>query len=71
MRFANDRFSRWISSSSFCSGGFGSLAGFTRPSMSGVNYFSRSATIILPYDDNYQLGLTALVAYTGADRGRG
>jgi hypothetical protein len=39
--------------------------------MSGVNYFSRSATIILPYDDNYELGVMALATYTGADRSRG
>src|SRR5215471_20346500 len=46
VRFANDCFSRWISSSSFFSCGFGSLAGFTRPCswMSFHRYTVRTQT---------------------------
>src|SRR5215471_14199500 len=46
VRFANDCFSRWISSSSFFSCGFGSLAGFTRPCswMSFHRYTVRTET---------------------------
>jgi len=39
--------------------------------MSGVNYFSRSTTIISPDDDNYKLADGSPVFYTDADRSRG
>ncbi len=38
--------------------------------LSGVNYFSRRVASRV-YDNNYELGVTALTAYTGADRSRG
>jgi hypothetical protein len=41
------------------------------PLLSGVNYFSRSATIILPVDDNYKLCKVAFFSYTDCGRGRG
>jgi hypothetical protein len=41
------------------------------PSVSGVNYFSRSTTIISPDDDNYKLADGSPVFYTDADRSRG
>jgi hypothetical protein len=39
--------------------------------VSGVNYFSRSTTIISPDDDNYKLADGSPVFYTDADRSRG
>jgi len=36
----------------------------TRPSLSGVNYFSRSTTTISPDDDNYKLADRSLCLFT-------